>query len=282
MAYRFGYIAILLSLLYSCKQQVDHQGRIPLVEVDGVFLYKDDIEKVLPSNTSKDDSLLFAEQYVKNWIEDILLFHNAERNIPEDVDIEQLIENYRRSLILHTYQQNLISQKFVEEITEKEIETFYQENKELFLLDKPLVKGLFIKVPLKAPKITNVRQWYRTKEQDAIEKLEKYSLQYAVDYDYFYDHWIPLEEIVSKIPLSVSSPTDYTTQKRQIEMTDTLYHYFLNIDDVLEAGQHKPLDFARSEIKGILLNVKQVAFMQQIRSSLYKQAIDKDKIKFYY
>lgn len=281
MSCRLGYIALIL-LFVSCQQQIDHQGRTPLVEVDGVFLYKEDVEKALPSNTSKDDSLLFAEQYVKNWIEDILLFDNAERNIPQDVDIEQLIENYRRSLILHTYQQKLISQKFEEEITENEIETFYQENKEMFLLEKPLVKGLFIKIPLKSPKISNVRQWYRSKEQETIEKLEKYSLQYAVDYDYFYNRWTPLEDIINKIPLSVSSPMNYVSKNRQIEVSDTLYQYFLNIDEMLESGQHKPLDFARSEIKGILLNVKQVDFMLQIRNSLYKQAIEKDKITFYY
>ncbi|EXY25877.1 hypothetical protein M080_3704, partial [Bacteroides fragilis str. 3397 T10] len=38
-----------------------------MVEVDGNFLYKEDLQAVLPAGLSKDDSLLFAEHYVRSW-----------------------------------------------------------------------------------------------------------------------------------------------------------------------------------------------------------------------
>lgn len=34
------------------------------------------------------------------------------------------------------------------------------------------MKGLFIKVPLTAPQIANVRKWYKSDAQEAVEHLE--------------------------------------------------------------------------------------------------------------
>lgn len=51
---------LLISLLFcaSCADKHDHKGQTPLVEVDGNFLYKEDLQAVLPAGLSKDDSLL--------------------------------------------------------------------------------------------------------------------------------------------------------------------------------------------------------------------------------
>ncbi len=58
---------------------------------------------------------------------------------------------------MHTYQQELINQKLANDISEHEITEYYGKNKELFKLEGPLIKGLFIKVPLTAPQLNNVR-----------------------------------------------------------------------------------------------------------------------------
>ena len=156
-------VLLLITLLGcgACKKQHDHKGKTPLVEVDGNFLYKEDLMSVLPVGLSKDDSILFAEHYIRSWAEEILLYEKAANNIPDNVDVEKLVENYRKALIMHTYQQELINQKLINDIPEQEIADYYEKNKELFKLENPLIKGLFIKVPLTAPQLNNVRRWYK-------------------------------------------------------------------------------------------------------------------------
>ena len=63
-----------------------------------------DLQSALPARLSKDDSLLFAEHYISNWVEDVLLYEKAQSNIPDNGEIEKLVENYRKALIMHTYQ----------------------------------------------------------------------------------------------------------------------------------------------------------------------------------
>ena len=275
---------LLISLLFcvSCTDKHDHKGQTPLVEVDGNFLYKEDLQAVFPAGLSKDDSLLFAEHYIRSWVEDVLLFNQAQSNIPDNGEIDKLVANYRKALIMHTYQQELISQKLSGEIPEQEIADYYEKNKELFKLDRPLMKGLFIKVPLTAPQLGNVRKWYKTETQDAVEHLEKYSLQNAVKYEYFYDKWVPVSEVLDMLPLKVPNVDEYLDKNRHVELKDTAFHYFLNVSDYRGAGEEKPYEFARSEVKDLLVNQKRVNFMEQVKNDLYQQAVNKKKIIYNY
>lgn len=272
----------LLSILFcvACSEQHDHKEKTPLVEVDGNFLYGEDLKNALPTDLSSTDSSLLAKRYIRNWVEDVLLYEKAQSNIPDNEKIEKLVESYRRTLIMHTYQQALIHQKLSEEITEAELTNFYNENKELFKLEHPLIRGLFIKVPLKASGVNNVRRWYKTSAQDAVEHLEKYSLQNAVKYEYFYDRWVPVSDILDMIPLKTAQPEDYLNEKRHMELKDTAFYYFLNISDYRSAGEIEPYDFARSKVREMLMNMKEVDFMKQVKKDLYEWAVKRNQIKY--
>lgn len=279
----WGVILVIAAAMTGCGQEHNHKGKTPLVEVSGEFLYKEDLQAALPLNISKDDSVLFAEHYIRNWIEDALLFDKAEGNIPDNDKISKLVENYRRALIMHTYQEELVNQKLANDISEEEINAYYEKNKELFRFDNPLVKGLFIKVPLSSPDLGNVRVWYRKNNQDVIEKLEKYSLRNAVSYNYFYDRWTSVPDVAAKIPLKVlDTDANYLDKNRNVEVKDTAFCYFLHIEDFLGKDKQKPLDFARDEIKEILINLKRVEFINKVKEDLYQRASDRNKIIYYY
>ena len=281
--YHWTLVLCFLATLGGCTKKQDHKGKKPLVEVAGKFLYKEDLQGVLPLNLATDDSVLFAESYIRNWIEDVLLFNKAEDNVRDSERIKELVENYRKALVMHAYQEELVKQRLSEEITTAEINKYYEENKSLFFLEKPLAKGLFIKVPLQSSGLADVRRWYKKNTQDAVEKLEKYSLRNAVTYDYFNDQWRPLEEIEAMIPVrNWNSGSNYLKQNRDIELKDTAFHYFLHIEDYLGKGEQRPLDFAQEEIKEILINLKRVDFVNRVKEDLYRQASEKNRIIYYY
>lgn len=275
------FLLLIILLCMACNERHDHEGRTPLVELDGNFLYREDLQAVLPAALSKDDSLLFTERYIRNWIEDVLLYDKAQSNIPNTEEIEKLVDNYRKVLIMHTYQQALIHQQLPEEISEKELTDYYEKNQALFKVERPLMKGLFIKVPLTAPQLANVRRWYKTETQEAVERIEKYSLQNAVKYEYFYDKWIPVSEVLGLMPLKEPDMDGYLNKNRHIELKDTAFYYFLNISDYRRVGEQEPYEFARAHVKDMLLNIRQAEFMKRVKDDLYQQAVERDKIKYY-
>ena len=71
-----GLFAVLsISLLASCKwnKSVTEYvyGKTPIVEIGTDVLYEEDIKQVLPLGLSDADSTAFAEQFIRNWAQDV-------------------------------------------------------------------------------------------------------------------------------------------------------------------------------------------------------------------
>ena len=115
---------------------------------------------------------------------------------------------------------------------------------------------------------------------DAAEYREKYSLQNAVKYEYFYDKWVPMADVLDLIPLKVPEVEDYVNKNRHIELKDTAFYYFLNVSDFRSVGEQEPYEFARPKVKDMMLNLKQVEFMKKVKDDLYQQAVKKNEIKY--
>lgn len=127
-------------------------------------------------------------------VKDELIYEVAQRNLDDRNrnEIDRLVDAYRRSLIRYKYQEQLTKERLSSSITDEEKQRYYEENKQEMLLDHCLIKGLFLKIPVDAPNINEVKKWYRSTSEASIEKIEKYSVQNASIYEYFYDKWIRL------------------------------------------------------------------------------------------
>ena len=80
----------------------------------------------------------------------------------------------------------------------------------------------------------------------------------------------------------VHSVAEYLDKHRDVELKDTAFHYFLHIEDFQGVGQQKPLDFVKEEIKEVLINLKQVDFINRVKADLYQDASEDKKIIYYY
>ncbi len=265
-----------------CGRQTDHDGRTPLVKVGEMFLYAEDLEDVKPVGLSRDDSVMFTEEYIRNWVEDALLWQNAVRNVEGGHEVREMVEAYRRSLVLHLYQQAMMDERVDEEVSLQAVDSFYKLQPELYRLEYPLAKGLYIKVPLDGYDIKKVRQWYKSSDPEILENLEKYSLQHAVDYQYFYNNWIRIEDLVKTLPVEVKDVGAYLKKNPDVEVKDTAFHHFLHIDSLLEVGDLKPVEYAADEIREALLNARRVEFMKRLRNQLYEEAQTEGNVIYYY
>lgn len=279
---------IVLLLLFSAifascgDNKTSTEGDDILAEVNGNFLYKKSLQSALPSGLSYEDSVIFARDYIRSWAEDILLFNVAKDNIKDNEKVEEMVNSYRKSLIIHLYQQELVNQRVSTNISDDETIDYYESNKEIFVLKKPLIKGLFIKIPSNASQLNDVRKWYKSETYEAVDNLEKYSLLNAVNYEYFYDKWVPVSDILAKIPLKRDNPEEYINMNRHIELQDTAFYYFLNVTEFLNIGDQEPYDFARAEARNMLTNIKKVNFIRDMKRELFNEAIRKNKIKSNY
>ncbi len=281
-----GLIALVsITLLVSCKwnKSVTEYvyGKTPIVEIGTDVLYVEDIKQVVPLGLSEADSTLFAQQFIKNWAQDVLFYQNAIRNIPDTKDIDRLVENYRRSLIEHEYQRRLIEQKFSSETAEEDIERFYNDNQRLFVLDESLLRGLFLKISNKSHDLSDIRKLYTRQDDETFEEIEKYSIRNAARCEFFYDNWRTVAEIEVLLPPLEKPLETMLKDNGSFEFKDEEYIYLLNVSEFAPKGGIEPLDHARSRIRGLLINSNEVSYMRKIKEDLYDAAIEKNRIIFH-
>ena len=258
------------TLCFSCERFKAPKTSDALFELNGETLYAAEIGQMMPEGLSSEDSAIYVDNYIKKWVVRNLMYEKANKNVSNIDEIEKMIADYRKSLLIFHYQQELVEQK-VKEPTEEQIQAYYDENAERFKLANPLIKGLFLKLPKNAPKVYELKQWITNQTPESLEKIEKYSYQNAVGYEYFGDTWVMLDELQKKIPAIVD--TQRFHQKYLAECEDSDFIYLLDIRDYKAANSTEPFELAKDKIKTILKNLAKTKYLNDFEDELYKIAI---------
>lgn len=274
-------LIIVLSCLCSCNRTQTIKDIEVLAKVKDRSLTRDEVERIIPKGSSPADSLLIAESYVKKWVKDALVYEVALRNLSDEkAEIDQLVDDYRYSLLRYRYQERLIKEKLSANIRESDKINYYEEYQKKFTLDNGLIKGLFLKIPLDAPGLSDVKTWYKSSSLESLEKIEKYSVQNAIFYDYFYDKWVDIDDVVSNIPIHLSDARNFLRSNKSMDVSDSSYCYLLNIKEYLPAGTIAPYEYAEPRIVEMLLNQRKMNFLKNFEDELYEDAVKSGDVVF--
>lgn len=269
-------------LTTACTAGDPHKGRFPLAEVDGMFLYKDEVDLMYAANGQGADSLEYADRCIERWIVETLFYSKALENVATDKDIDRRVELYKRNLILNEYQERLVVQQLEPALTENDIKEFYNENIEMFEVDEPMIKGFYLKVPSNSPRMHELRRWCLSKSAEDFEKIEKYCLSKDAVFECFFEEWLPLDVVAAKTPLTVNQLKDRLARTATIEFSDNGHVYFVSADTMVVDGDSKPVEMVSSEIKRLLLNSRMAGFIKERKQELYNDALQKNSIRIYY
>lgn len=261
----------LTSCTYIQQYIKKHESEGIIASIGDKHLYHEDIKNLIPQGTTSTDSIAIVEAYIQRWATNILILQNAERNIDNQTEINKLVEDYRRTLIIHYYKQEMVNEK-IKTPTNEETTIFYNENQNLFLLEQPIVKGALMTIPsnIKSDKIQR-----KFKDLKNIEDIEKYALQYANDYQLFTEYWKPINEIVNPetSKLKITKPGYY-------EEKDSLKLTIINITDYIPQGEIAPIEMVMEEVRTALYNQQKMEYLNNLDNEIYDYAIKHNQIKF--
>ena len=122
-------IVILFSIIlfsscdvFTIEEKKDVKSEIIAI-VNTEKLFKEDIKSILPENVSKQDSIIIVSSFVKDWAVKRLLLDKAKKNSSlESVnEIDNLVKDYKESLLINNYKEELVKQQLDTIITEEEI-----------------------------------------------------------------------------------------------------------------------------------------------------------------
>ena len=269
----------ILSLgLFSCnffKKDTDSL----LVTVYGEELYYSDVQHLITPGLNTQDSLNLLNVICEKWAKEQLLVQKAKINLPLiQQNVSAQVESYENALLIYFYQKELVNQKLDTLVSQEEIESYYQKNKQNFLLKNSVAKVNFIKLKKEVPYLWKVKQLYKKTDEESILSLEDYCYQFADKY-YIEDNWLYLKDIFSAFPKSyVSNSSLYEGQT--INLLENDYYYFLYIKKYKSKGSVSPLEMVGSQIRSIILNKRKIDFLKHVEMDLYQNALSKNYVRY--
>ncbi|MDE7409808.1 MAG: hypothetical protein K2N09_07275 [Muribaculaceae bacterium] len=254
-------------------------------DTDFVAQYRDsvlrlsDVVRRLPPGISAADSAALIRKIVDQWIEGFLIEDLAAGQIDDMDRIDALTASYRRSLIADSYRRKM-RRNGVQPVDVDGVKAYYKAHAAELKLERPIVKGLFIRIPASSRYLDDIRQWMRQADPDSYDALENTGRREATAFRYFADQWTDFDVIAGEIPSRlgdgdrfVESTVDYET-----ELNGTVY--MLHLTDYRKSGETMPEEYAspiiEDRMKALHLADYEAGLMKALRASAVEKEILKE------
>ncbi len=277
LIYALGLAAIWT--LSSCGTKKSGDGSRILAQVGERELKMSDLEGMFPEGTTKTDSATIVTAFVGRWVKDNLVMLEAEQNIPADVNIDKLVREYRSSLVLNTYQQKLMENSLDTAVSEQELRNFYEINKELYNLETPIMRCLFVKVPNSAPNIKDFEKWWDGGRKDDKNKIYTFASNYANTFMLIDSTWHRAERIAVELPKGTINPEELSTG--EYTRKDDNFSYFLKILKVKNKRDPAPFEFVRDQASKFILHQRKQKLIEDKREELFKRELQANVVKIF-
>lgn len=283
MRISFFSLIISLALFSSCSyfQKKGPEAK-PVAKVLDTYLYVTDLQGLVPKGSSKDDSLSIVRKYIDQWTHEQILIQQAENNLDKkQLDINKQLEDYKNSLIIYAYEQELVRQKLDTNVSDDEIQKYYDDNKKDFELKNDIVKIAYVKVAKNAPNMDKLKGWLASTDPKDRDKLSKYCYQFAQNFFLNDDVWLMFDDVLKEVPIQTANPDLFLQNNRFVQLADSANAYFLNIKGYMIKNSTSPLSFEKENIRKIVLNKRKMDLIEEMKKNLYDQAISHNKITVY-
>lgn len=273
--------AVLLILMVACKTKNDE--KIIATAFDNT-LYQSDIIGIVPKGSSKMDSTTIIKNYINNWVRQKIVLHKAEKNLnSEQKDFTQQIEDYQNSLIIYTYESKLINQLLDTNVSDQEIQNYYNANSDNFQLKDNIIKVNYVKLELKSPLKAKIKNMLFSKNENVNIKNQLIDIcsENAVNFYLDDDAWLLFDDLLKEIPIETYDQEAYLKSNRTIETKDDNFYYLINIKDFKTRESVSPLSFERDNIRNIIINKRKLELIQKMHKEVFDEATKNNDFKIY-
>ena len=264
---------VMASTIICCKGNADQNEDKAIARVYDTYLYSSDLQKVIQSNINASDSADVVQYYVESWIKDRILLEKAKEaaTSAKNETIEKQVENYRNTLLVHTYEQNLLDNSGDTIVKLAEVKAYYEQFQNNFELKNHQIKARFMAINLDAPQQETAQKWFQNPTTNNTNKLEDYCFQYAANFS-LTSQWFDFSDFKQEIPLSTNNSAAFLKQNTFYETADDTNNYYVSIEDYGLKGSTAPLDLKKTDIVKIIINKRKLTYIKKIKNKIFKEA----------
>lgn len=277
-------IIFALIFLAACdnKSSPENEKADVIARAFDQYLLREEINELVPEDVHGQDSLNMVKSYIDNWVKQQVVLHNAEKNLDdENKNVEKQLEEYRNSLIMYAYERELVSQQLDTTVSIKEIEDFYNLNKNNFELKSNIIKVIYLKLNKKSPKLNKVREWYKSGNPRDRQLLSDYAHQYALNYYLDDKSWLFFDDLIKEIPIKTYDQEQFLRNNRNIEIEDSTLIYLVSIKGFMVKNSLSPLSFEINNIRNMIINQRKLQLVEEMEQKAFEAARKSGDIEIY-
>jgi hypothetical protein len=277
------YILILSLLFTSCEFFKKTDNRTPIAKVKESYLYKEDVEDIVPDGASIEDSTLMVNAYINRWARQLLLMDGALVNLSKEKQNEfsRFVEQYKSDLYTKAYLEGLVKKNIDTVVYQNEAKVFYEANKESFKLNDDLLQFRYVSLPLNPVNLDSIKARFKRFEIKDKRYLDSISVQFR-SYSLNDSIWIKYSQVAEKIPIvNMENKNQLLKKTNYLQLKDSLNLYLMQVNDVRVQNDYAPLEYVNASIQQIVINKRKLELIKQLENDITKDAIKNNQFKIY-
>jgi len=267
-----------LLLFGSCMESLSSEetGEI-MAKVYNRNLYSSDVTAMIPPNVTRQDSFKMVNAFIDRWIRDELMLFEASRYLPEDLNIEKLVDAYRTSLILNNYEKLLVETELDSTFSKTELKHYHKENEAQFILLEPAIRCRMATFKKDHPEKKPFQEMWDDPDINSSDLLT-FARPSAEQYLLNDSSWYKKSEIVGALPAKAST---LKSGKRQT-FDDQNRRYYIEVLEEIEEGNVAPFGMVKDQIKKVLTHQRKTDIVFKKKKELYERERKRNNIKIYF
>lgn len=271
------FAGVLLAVtLSSCQwlSSLVHDGEV-VAKLGGHKLYRSDLEAIIPSSASPEDSANMAALYINSWATD-MAFQDlaAEELSKEEKDVSKELEEYRQNLLRYRYEQRYVNERLDTTVTEEQVQEYYAAHKESFKVDRPLVKARFLNIDKKSKSLPKLRKLMSSNDIGDMAVADSIAFSSTSHYHDFSSKWIDIVTLAAEFGMSYQEVLAHKNGS-VIEIPAGDKVSLAYVVDMVGAGSVAPIDYCRETIRDNIVSGRK----HELLSTLERDLLESAKVK---
>jgi hypothetical protein len=242
-------------------------------------LYLSEVIEKIPYAESKEDSLLFMEQYVQEWILRQTLIASAKKRLTQkEQDFSSQIKQYKEQLLINAYMKKISRDSSLFAVPLKNIDFYSETNPDGPPEYREMIKLNYIKLSNLSKHYKKIKDLFFD-EKNRLKAIKQLELICADTIEYYLDneHWFYTDVIEKDLPFSFSDK-EKIDLKEKLDFEQEGNRYLVLILDRKQQLQPKNILEDKKTLQLLLQQQKKVEFINSYKDSLVQKALIEKKV----
>ena len=276
---KFILLVFVFSAFGCSSKHTPEESRGKLIaKVDESELRESDLQTLFGSDYQIED--LNVKVYVNNWVANEVVVQAANAKLSEqEKDFSEQLNQYKQSLLRYTLESKYVAEHIDSNITQAEVQAYYDSNAVNFELKENHVKACLLKMPKDFKFSKKAREMINFKSEEEKLNYELWAKKNELTYFNLDTAWVKWEAVKELSPIKLYNDEHFLSNNNFKELWFEDEIWLIRIIDYKLKDNTSPLEMVENRIRSILINKRKVALIKRMEKELYQAAIQNGKIK---